>query len=229
MEKIELNGQIIEYILQKKKIKNSYITIKDSIVTVKVPMKTSDLQINDFLTKRADWIINTIEKQKKSAKLPKKYINDEVFRVLGKDTVLNISYENTKKSKLKYWLNKFNLIIPISEKGNTTLIAKKLIDNFYSELAEKEVERAMRKITMKVGLAPNKYTVKNLKSTWGNCSTTGNISISKNVVMYSRHAIEYVCLHEICHLQHMNHSKLFWNMVLEYMPDYKDAEIELRN
>ena len=46
--------------------------------------------------------------------------------------------------------------------------------------------------------------------------------------MYSIHAIEYVCLHEICHLKHMNHSKKFWNMVEEYMPDYKIAEKELK-
>jgi len=46
-------------------------------------------------------------------------------------------------------------------------------------------------------------------------------------MMYSRKALEYVVLHEICHLRYMNHSKKFWAMVEYYMPDYKDAEKEL--
>ena len=47
-------------------------------------------------------------------------------------------------------------------------------------------------------------------------------------MMYSRKAIEYVVLHEVCHLKYMNHSKNFWAMVEKYMPDYKEAEKELK-
>ena len=46
--------------------------------------------------------------------------------------------------------------------------------------------------------------------------------------MYNRHIIDYVVLHEICHLKHMNHSKSFWAMVEKYMPDYKEARKELK-
>jgi predicted metal-dependent hydrolase len=46
--------------------------------------------------------------------------------------------------------------------------------------------------------------------------------------MYSRHALEYVIIHELCHLKHMNHSKKFWSMVESFMPDYKEAEKELK-
>ena len=47
-------------------------------------------------------------------------------------------------------------------------------------------------------------------------------------MMYSHKAIDYVVLHEICHLRYMNHSKKFWEMVESYMPDYKEAERELK-
>ena len=173
--------------------------------------------------------MENVEKQKEKLEKPHEYMDGEIFKVLGKDVVLRITYEKTKKAKLKLKRNQFFVILPRDEKQNVKTQVKKMIDKFYKELAEKEVERAMRKMTMKVGIAPNSYKVKNLKSTWGNCATTGNISINRNVVKYSRHAIEYVCLHEICHLQNMNHSKMFWDMVEKYMADYEKAEEELKN
>ena len=61
-----------------------------------------------------------------------------------------------------------------------------------------------------------------------NFNTEEKITINQNLMMYSRKAIDYVVLHEICHLKYMNHSKKFWDMVASYMPDYKDAEKELK-
>lgn len=228
MEIFKINNEVIEYNLEKKRIKNYYIAVKDGKVTVKVPMKTSKEKIEELLDKRAEWILKNVKEQKKKRKKIPEYMDGETFRVLGKDVILNISYEKIKKPKLKFAHNKFLVILPEKE-ANVKQQVEKLINEFYTELAEKEVEKAMRKMSMKVGIAPNSYKVKNLKSTWGNCSTTGNISINKNVVMYSRHAIEYVCLHEICHLENMNHSKKFWNKVATYMANYKEAEEELKN
>lgn len=228
MEIFKVDNQEIEYTLERKRIKNLYISIKDGNVIVRVPTRTSKEKIEELISKRAEWIIENVKNQKKNAQAPKEYVDGEVFKVLGKEYILSISYENVKKPKLKFWLNKLIITLPIENKKDSKAQIKKLLDNFYTKLAEKEVEKAMRKMTMKVGLAPNSYKIKKLKSTWGNCSTTANISINRNIVMYSRHAIEYVCLHELCHLYNMNHSKEFWNMVEKYMPDYKVAEEELK-
>jgi len=225
MESIKVKENTIKYILERKRIKNCYISIKDGNVVVRVPNRISQKEIDEIILQKSDWIFKNIKKQQKE--LPKQYINGEMFRVLGKDVKLNISYEN--KATLRFWLGNFYVTIPIQKREFSSVIAKKLIDNFYKELAEKEIEKSMRKMAMTVGLAPKSYKIKNLKSTWGNCSTTCNISINRNIVMYSRKAIEYVCLHEICHLRYMNHSKDFWAMVAKFMPDYKIAEEELRN
>ena len=106
---------------------------------------------------------------------------------------------------------------------------KSLIERFYNQILLIEVQQAMEKWISKTGLKPNLYRIRNLKSSWGNCSSTKNISISKKLATYSKHAIEYVCLHEICHLKHMNHSKEFWDLVYLHMNDYKLAEKELKN
>ena len=99
----------------------------------------------------------------------------------------------------------------------------------FEYIAKEEVQSAMEDLKVRTGLAPLECTIKNLKATWGICSSKEKISINQNLMAYSRHAIEYVCLHEICHLKHMNHSKQFWNMVEYYMPDYKEAKKELKS
>ena len=86
----------------------------------------------------------------------------------------------------------------------------------------------MEKMRKLVGLAPEEYRIKKTKSIWGSCSSNKKITINQNLMMYSRKAIDYVVLHEICHLKYMNHSKKFWAMVEKYMPDYKEAEKELK-
>lgn len=230
MEIFKIKDEVIEYNLEKKRIRNCYISIKDGLVTVKVPLKTSKEKIEELIEKRATWILENVNKQQKKIKKPYEYTDGEIFKVLGKDVVLKIEYDKGKKPKLKFRRNQFFVTLPLEkQEKNPKVQVKKLVDEFYNKLAEKEIEKAMRKMSMKVGIAPNSYTIKNLKSTWGNCAITGNISINKNVVMYSRHAIEYVCLHEICHLQNMNHSKMFWDSVEKYMPNYKEAEEELKN
>ena len=67
-----------------------------------------------------------------------------------------------------------------------------------------------------------------MKRAWGNCNSKKEIHLNKNLIKYSKREISYVCLHELCHLKYMNHSKDFWNMVAYYMPDYKMAEKELK-
>ena len=182
-----------------------------------------------MILKRADWILENVQKQKRKVSSAKQYVDGEIFKILGKEVILRISYEKIQKSKIKWKRAQLNVALPLELQGDEKKEVEKLVTAFYEKLAEKEVEKAMRKMSMKVGIVPNEYKIKNLKSTWGNCSITRNISINQKIVMYSKHAIEYVCLHEICHLEHMNHSKQFWQMVEKHMPDYKLAEQELKN
>lgn len=91
-----------------------------------------------------------------------------------------------------------------------------LIKNTVSELVE---------IT---GLKPEKVRVKELQYAWGSCSRNRNISLNANLIKYSEEAIRYVILHELCHLNYMNHSKDFWKLVEQYMPNYKEIKKEFK-
>jgi len=70
----------------------------------------------------------------------------------------------------------------------------------------------------------NKILIRRQKTRWGSCSESGVISINYKLMMLRKESIDYVIIHELCHLIELNHSKKFWNLVKDILPDY----IELR-
>ena len=66
-----------------------------------------------------------------------------------------------------------------------------------------------------------KITVRDQKTRWGSCSSNGTLSFNYRLMYAPPRILDYVVVHELCHLTHMNHSKEFWNMVASIMPEYK--------
>lgn len=90
------------------------------------------------------------------------------------------------------------------------------------------VQDAANELIRETGLVPNKVRIRDIKYAWGSCSANKNITISYKLIRYSRQAIRYVILHELCHIKYMNHSKDFWNLVATYMPNYKEVKKEYK-
>ena len=164
-----------------------------------------------------------------SPRKTKDYADGETFQVLGENYTLNIYYKDISNGRLNIADGHISIVLPLmlAEADNTERI-KSMMDKMYNMIAQREVELAMEKTRKLTGLAPDEYNIKKLKSVWGKCSSSKKITINQDLMMYSRHAIEYVVLHEFCHLKFMNHSKNFWSLVEKYMPDYKEAEKELK-
>lgn len=226
-------GTNIQYLLNKDRRKNSYIQIKDGEVIVKVPKSSTQEYIDTLLIEKLNWIQRKLN-QSKNSEHKLKYENGTYIFVLGKKLILLINFsdkikrtrlENTGKELIIYFPNDSKSL----PKDELKLKTKKIIDNYYKSIAKEEVASAMEDLKQRTGLFPLEWNIKNLKATWGICSSKKKISINQNLMAYSRYSIEYVCLHELCHLKYMNHSKEFWNLVEYYMPDYKKAKKELHD
>lgn len=74
----------------------------------------------------------------------------------------------------------------------------------------------------------NKISIRNQKTRWGSCSRKGNLNFNYKIIKLPEPIAEYVIAHEICHLKEFNHSKNFWELVENYINDYKEARKELR-
>lgn len=89
------------------------------------------------------------------------------------------------------------------------------------ERLEKIVKQSIEKYANLLKEEPNKVRIKDIKYAWGSCSSNRNITINKKLAKKDKEIIEYVVLHEMCHLKYMNHAKQFWSLVETYMPEHK--------
>lgn len=99
------------------------------------------------------------------------------------------------------------------------------------ELADQAVEYIPKRVKYyaeKENFVYNKITIKNLVSRWGSCSTKGNLNFNCLIMLTPDYVIDYIVVHELCHLREMNHSEKFWAEVEKIMPDYQRAELWLK-
>lgn len=99
------------------------------------------------------------------------------------------------------------------------------------ELADQAVEYIPKRVKYyaeKENFVYNKITIKNLVSRWGSCSTKGNLNFNCLLMLTPDYVIDYIVVHELCHLREMNHSEKFWAEVEKIMPDYQRAVLWLK-
>ncbi len=104
-----------------------------------------------------------------------------------------------------------------------------LVKQLYRKCAQKQYIVTTQKMMEKTGLEPNSWRVKDIQYAWGSCTNKKNITLSLNLIKKREELIEYVVVHELCHLKHMNHSKEFWNLVEKHIPNYKECRKELKS
>lgn len=227
---IIFNNIKIPYIINYGTRKNMYIHIKECNVIVKVPFNMSNVKIEKFINSKSEWIYKSLLKQQENMNNEIKYENGEKIKILGQD--YTIKTEDTKGKRNSAIIQNKDIIVKI----NKDIIdydkyceeIKKQIQKLFFTIAKDEISAAMEDITTQVGIKPEEYKIRKLKRAWGNCSSKRKISINVDLVQYRRECIKYVVLHEVCHLKYMNHSKMFWNMVERYMPNYKEIKSEFK-
>lgn len=83
-------------------------------------------------------------------------------------------------------------------------------------------------IARMMGLNPSAVKVNSAKTRWGSCSSRGSVNYTWYAVMADRDAVDYIIIHELCHMRHMNHSKAFWNEVRKWCPEFERMKDELK-
>lgn len=132
----------------------------------------------------------------------------------------------TSKSK---WIDEHMLKVQSTIDERSKL--EKITSEQIKELADQAVEYIPKRVKYyaeKENFVYNKIIIKNLVSRWGSCSTKGNLNFNCLLMLTPDYVIDYIVVHELCHLREMNHSEKFWAEVEKIMPDYQRAELWLK-
>ncbi len=212
----------IPYRIIRKQRKYLRILVEPNLqVTIYAPTNAEDCKINEFLHKKAFWIMQKLDYVKTFHPLPppREYINGETFRFLGRQYRLKIEQGNHSPAKLR---GRF-LYVMISDKHDYAK-AKELVTAWYRLQAEHTFHRITRKcseITSRHEVPAASIRLRKMRTRWGSCNSKNIITINTNLIQAPIHCIEYVIMHELCHLKHHNHSKSFYKLLSICMPDWK--------
>ena len=162
-----------------------------------------------------------------SYEMIRKRIKNIYIHIKEAKVIVTIPYKMEKEKAISVVEEKKKWIFDRVRKQKQNLKEEKMTEKEL-EILKQIVQEKIPFYAEKIGEYPNKVRIKDLNYAWGSCSTKRNISINEKLAKHSEKEIEYVILHELCHLKHMNHSKQFWNLVEENMPDYKSIRKELK-
>ena len=228
MTKETLTIENITLTLERKNIKNMYLRVlpPNGNVKVSAPSFISDEEIVNFIRLKKDWILKKQRYIKENnIKAPLKYDNGEKHYLWGKEYTLQLIKNDNVKHVL---LDKEKSIIylPIA-KRSTIEKRKKTLDEFYRNQMKIAVPPVLDKCTKIVGKTPSEVKIRNMKN-WGNCRYHDKrITLNLNLAKKDIECLEYVMIHELCHLIEFNHSKKFKMLMDKYCPNWKEIKKRL--
>jgi predicted metal-dependent hydrolase len=168
------------------------------------------------LFKSANWI----EKNFNTLNLNKNryyYLGNEI-KIIKK----NIDGVNS----IKYYLQEDIFYIEVTR--DIIIDETKIFHEWLRKKAEFLIFYKVKEIAQKFDFQYNLVRIKDMKSRWGSCSSKKNLSFNLKLIYFKPKVIEYVIVHELCHLKEMNHSREFWKLVENIIPNYKIYRNELK-
>lgn len=117
----------------------------------------------------------------------------------------------------------------LKRSGKSSLINGRQLYLKYREAARRLAEKKVKKFSGLYGFSYLKISIRNQATRWGSCSSRGNLSFNYRIIFLPEKILDYVILHELCHLKEFNHGQNFWRRLAEIMPDYADCRFRLKS
>lgn len=211
----------------------------DQRVVATAPVDASDEMIHDAMMKRARWIWQSLQdfaKQKDDV-LPKRYISGETQFYLGRRYVLKVITDAKTNDKINSTvkLSRGKLHVELSQNDSEldaekrAILVKSLIDKWYKDKFTSVSRERLEALIHKASWVKNNPSLKLIvmKKQWGSCSNKGNLILNPHLVKAPKECIDYVILHELCHIAEHNHSEHFWRLLTQVMPHWKEVKAKL--
>lgn len=209
-----------DFIERSKRKTLSLSVLKDGSVVVKAPISMRDETINRFVEDKQNWIKDKLFIVNKTKVKFDDVLHYQNFLLYGNKYSLVLS--DVKKIETT---NKFQIVIPRKTERDKIL---KTLKNWYKKIAKQVLFDRLSYIESKIKLKSSLMKIGDSKGRWGSCSSRGVICLNWRVIMLPPEIIDYVIVHELCHLVEMNHSQNFWRLVETFLPKAPELKKEIK-
>ncbi len=215
---IQHNNETIEVNIIRSNRTTACIRIQpDGSVEVRGPRLMPDSFVREFVLSKAEWIIQKRQEvaEHQSKKRTHTYQSGDVFLYLGEEYVLSIQVAGRRRVELTG-----DKLVVYTTSFEPEAV-KKQLQSWYRKEAELLIHQRIEHYAQFIPEEIESVSMENRKNRWGSCSSKGELTFNWRLSMAPMDVVDYVVVHEMCHLKHMDHSPNFWKAVGKVLPDYK--------
>lgn len=219
MKTIILNGETFQYTVHRQKNRKTIgIKLIDAQqLTVTIPLRCTLDIVTEVLEKKSRWITTQSQRLKQ---LTTQTVNQHLVdgaQLLYQGRPLTLRFIHRSAAQPIVRIDGNQLVVTLMP-GVSPQTAPPLLRQWYIQEAGRCLQEKTHTWAKTIGVQPQQLTIKDQKSRWGSCSSIGNINYNWRIIMAPPAVIDYLIIHELCHLREPNHSPRFWNLVTRFSP-----------
>jgi predicted metal-dependent hydrolase len=215
-------------LIRRKRQKYLRIRVKAEAIQVSAPHRVRLADMKAFVREKNEWVVQEWQKLQQRDQQFRRALDQRKDQFLWKGNWLPIRYQNVASEHAEVAVlrrKEDHIEFVYSGEQNLTPEIRKA---FYRKQAKRYLPDRVKAIAELHDFQVNRIYVRDQKTKWGSCSSKSNISLNWRLMSCPDPVIDYLIIHECCHLVHMNHSKRFWNLVERLCPRYNEHEDWLR-
>lgn len=188
---------------------------RDGSVSARVPEKLEEEEIEEILKAKEYQIFKNLAEwtQLNQNAVEREYVNGQSFLYLGRNYRLRFVEDNIEG--VQFIKNRF--LINKEEKHR----AKELFVKFYKNKLQTKIHPIIEQYKSQLGVEPKQVKIMELQNRWASCTSNGNVNFHWKCAMAPIDVLQYIVVHELAHLIHLNHTAEFWNEVDKILPNYE--------
>ena len=210
-----------------------HILVNDEgTIEVRAPWRFSLAKARELLRENAQWVMQSLDSVREKLAQRPRLVTGAHLRLLDESLRLDVRpraqvdlFANARSWRGRVERRGTVLRVSTTSLGDDELRA--LIESWYRREAATHLAGRVEHYSPRLGVRPSRVTIRGQRSRWGSCSGKGTVSLNWRLMMVRNTLVDYVVVHELCHLRHMNHSPHFWAMVSGIIPDYGDRRRSL--
>ena len=228
---IRFRGTTIEYevLRSKRRRKTVRMAVDARGVQVTAPWTTPNNLLEAFVEDQAPWILEHIHDEPPATGL-QRFATGDTLPYLGRNVRVIVEPADVRSPEVRFDHWRFRITAPkaLGDEERDQSI-RSAITGWYLHRATERLEAAVERWRRRMGLGDkSRILVRDQRRRWGSCAFDGTLRFNWRLVMLKPDLMEYVVVHELAHLTHRNHSKDFWSLVSELLPDAQQRRHQLR-
>ena len=198
-------------------------------ILVVAPTGTPEEDVKGIVKSRGRWIVQKLFEFRNidAKRVNREFVNGESFMYLGRNYSLQVHVDDTLQNNFKVKLFRGKFHVYVKEKSDE--IIKEAMETWYREKTEEQVRKRIKYYQKFFEKKPSDIKVKEQKKRWASCTSKNELLFNWRCGMAKATAIDYIVVHEMCHMYYKNHSQEFWDLVASVMSDYESRKEWLRD